>query len=254
MLHDRLDFDAMLAAVCGSGQPAAVQGIFLALFAVGLFGGFAHCGPMCGPFVLMQVGDTGREAPVLRRLATGLLPSYQLGRITTYVALGAIAGALGASFVAVTQFRWALSLLLALAALAFLLQALKSATRLLPGAGTALSGYLGAAFARAVAPILRGLPNSYVGPRGFLLGIVLGFLPCGFLYAALTAAAATGNPRAGAFAMAAFGFGTVPALAAVGIAGAGLIGRCRRIAAAAMPPIFLLNAVTLGGLALRLAG
>ena len=41
--------------------------------------------------------------------------------------------------------------------------------------------------------------------------------PCGFLYAALAAAAAAGNPALGALRMLAFGLGTTPALVAVGI-------------------------------------
>ncbi len=254
MLHERLDLEAILTALCGPGQTAALPGILLALFAVGLFGGFAHCGPMCGPFVLMQIGDSRRDALGMRRLAVGLLPLYQLGRLTTYVALGALAGGLGATFVTLTQFRWALALLLGLAAVSFLLQGLNVATRLLPAASGALGGRVAAIVARAAGPILRGSRSSYLGGRGFLLGLVLGFLPCGFLYAALLAAAATGDPVAGGFAMAAFGLGTVPALVAVGIVGASLAGRWRRIAIVLTPAIFLLNAVTLGGLALRLAG
>ncbi len=58
-----------------------------------------------------------------------------------------------------------------------------------------------------------------VGFRGYALGLMLGFLPCGLLYGALAAAAASGDPLTGAFAMIAFALGTVPALLAVGLAG-----------------------------------
>lgn len=254
MFHD-LDLASTVAALCGSGDPRALYGVLLALFSVGFFGGFAHCGPMCGPFVLMQIGGRDAGPPTLHRLATGFLPFYQLGRLMTYAVLGAVAGGFGASFVEFSHFHGAVSALLAVAASAFLLQGLKGTAlllRLRPSAnfGTRFS----AVFARAAAPLLRGTTGSYLGPRGFFLGIVLGFLPCGFLYAAVIAAMATGNALAGALAMLAFGLGTVPALAAIGLAGTSFVAHWRRIAAAAMPAIFLLNAATLGGIALHLAG
>lgn len=253
MAH-HLDFPATLAALCGSADPFALFGILLALLSVGFFGGFAHCGPMCGPFVLMQVADREAAAPMLRRLSAGLRPAYHLGRLTTYAGLGAVAGGLGGSFVALSHFRWAISALLALAAASFLFQALGAAARFLrlPFA-VALGARLGDLIARAAQTISRGASGSYDGARGFLLGVVLGFLPCGFLYAALIAAVATGNALAGGLAMLAFGLGTVPALAAVGLLGAGLAQRWRRVAAAALPPVLLLNAATLGGIALHLA-
>jgi uncharacterized protein len=83
---------------------------------------------------------------------------------------------------------------------------------------------------------------------------VLGLLPCGFLYAALLAAAASGGAIAGALAMAAFALGTIPALAVVGVAGTALLRRWRMAARSVAAGIFLLNAATLGALALRLAG
>lgn len=254
MFHD-LDLAATVATLCGSGDSRALYAVMLALFSVGFLGGFAHCGPMCGPFVLMQLSASDAGPLTLRRLATGLLPFYQLGRLTTYAVLGAVAGGFGASFVELSQFHGAVSALLAVAAFAFLWQGLKG-TALLPWphSSAAFNTQLSAVFARAMAPFLRGLSGSYRGSRGFLLGITLGFLPCGFLYAGVVAAMATGNALAGGAAMLAFGLGTIPALAAIGLAGTGFAQHWRRIATATMPAIFLLNAVTLGGIAFHLAG
>jgi hypothetical protein len=232
-----------------------LYGVALTLLAAGLVGGFAHCGPMCGPFVLMQLGDRAGDTLVLRRAVPGLLPSYHLGRIATYVLLGAVAGGIGAAFTGIAAFHWTLSAILGLAAFSFLTQALKGATRIAPGfLGAAIGVQLGGFIARAARPFLTRPGQGAFALRGFFLGIILGFLPCGFLYAAVATAAATGSAGAGAVAMAAFGLGTVPALAAVGIAGAGLARRWQRLAAAALPPIFLLNAITLGGIALHVAG
>lgn len=232
-----------LAALCSAGDPWAVFGIALALFGTALVGGFGHCGPMCGPFVLLQLpGDP--EAPVLRRLGGGLLPGYHLGRLTTYVALGAALGALGGALGGLQPFHWLLAALLGLAALAFLLQALK---RFLPSPGEGVAARLAGKLARVAAPLLRR-------GGGYALGLVLGFLPCGFLYAALIAASATGSALGGGAAMAGFALGTVPALALIGLLGAGALHRFRRLGALAATPVLLLNAATLAAFALRAAG
>jgi len=236
-----------LAALCGASDPLALFGITLALFGTALVGGFAHCAPMCAPFVLLQLpGDSG--GGLLGRLGGGLLPGYHLGRLTTYTALGAALGASGDALGLIGGAHWALALLLGLAALGFLLQALK---RLLPARPLpALGLSLAAPLARLAAPLLRrrGAAASYA------LGLVLGFLPCGFLYAALLAAAATGSAAGGALAMAGFALGTVPALVVVGLFGAGVLHRFRRQAALAATPILLLNAAALAGFALRAIG
>ena len=80
---------------------------------------------------------------------------------------------------------------------------------------------------------------------GYLLGVALGFLPCGFLYAALAAAAASASAPGGALAMLAFGLGTIPALVVVGIAGQTAGQRWQRGMAMIAPVVLLANAVLL---------
>jgi hypothetical protein len=101
-----------------------------------------------------------------------------------------------------------------------------------------------------LASFTRGLDRTGTG-GGYLLGVALGFLPCGFLYAALAASAASASPVRGAVAMLAFGLGTVPALIAVGIAGQTAAHRWRRGVAILSPAVMLLNAALLIVLALR---
>jgi sulfite exporter TauE/SafE len=50
----------------------------------------------------------------------------------------------------------------------------------------------------------------------FLLGVLLGFLPCGLLYPIFMNAAASGGFLPGVFTMAAFGLGTAPAMLSFG--------------------------------------
>ena len=83
----------------------------------------------------------------------------------------------------------------------------------------------------------------------YLLGLALGFLPCGFLYAAIAAAAASAQPGMGAVSMAAFGLGTAPVLMAVGITGHAAGRRWNRGVIVAAPALMVLNAILLLALA-----
>jgi uncharacterized protein len=241
-----------LAALC-TASPAA-GGLMLGLLLAGLAGSAMHCVPMCGPFVLGQVADRMARVPAVRlcelqRVHGGLLLPYHLGRITTYPGLGALAAAMGSTLSRLPWLSRLSGLLLLVAALLFLGQALRRLVpalhALLPDATAAPPG-----FVRLIAG-LTGRVDRSTRLSGLLLGLALGFLPCGFLYAALTAASASGGPAAGALAMAAFGLGTVPSLVAVGIAGQAAGRRWQRATASVAPAVMLLNAVLLGVLALR---
>lgn len=224
--------DLLGSSFCGS-PPVIAGGLFL----TALIGSFAHCVPMCGPFVMMQL-PPDRGGPLLRRLAGAALIRYQAGRLITYIALGALAGKTGDLIAGDGSLRWPLAALFGLAALAFLARA---AAPLIP-----LSSGVGLLLSRIVIPLAARQPE------GFRLGLLLGLLPCGFLYAALAAAAATGSAVTGAAAMAAFGAGTVPGLVMVGLVGRTIIRRWQPMAAYLMTGLFLLNALTLSIAALHL--
>ena len=191
------------------------------LFLAGLAGGASHCAGMCGPFVLAQATagaaaqsreSTGR---FYRLRGAALLP-YHCGRATTYAALGALVAGLAGGAVAFTRWRWLAAGFLVLAALLFLGQGAAALTRWHPWAGK--SGRIGP-LARGLTRLARPFLADPRGVRGYGLGVLLGFLPCGLLYGALAGAAAAGGAAAGALAMLAFTAGTVPALMAVGFAG-----------------------------------
>jgi sulfite exporter TauE/SafE len=248
------DMDIGLAAVANwCGAIPLSGGLLTGLLVAGLAGSPMHCVPMCGGFVLGQVSDRMARLSMgqlceWRRLGAGMLLPYHLGRLSTYGTLGALAGALvrvpGSSAVSTG--------LLLLGATLLLMQALH---RLAPGAGRWLPRLdrTPGVWNRVLARTSRGLDRSSA-LGSYLLGVTLGFLPCGFLYAALTTAAATGSPAFGAAGMLTFGMGTIPGLIAVGIGGH-LAGRrwqsgLRRVS----PGIILVNAGLLAVLAMQRFG
>ena len=83
------------------------------------------------------------------------------------------------------------------------------------------------------------------------MGVALGFLPCGLLYAALASSAASGSAILGGLGMLAFGLGTVPALVVVGLSGHLLARRWRSGMTLGAPAVMLVNATVLLVLAIR---
>ncbi len=228
-------------------------GVLSGLFVTGLVGSISHCTGMCGPFVLSQVGAKLESVSVDRmgewhRIVGALAVPYHLGRMVTYMMLGALAaGALGQVSGGGDILRWASVILLGMAALGVMAVAFpKLGVSIFPTLG------VGARWTALVTGRARKLFERPIGWRGFGLGLVLGFIPCGLLYAALSTAATLGNPVSGALGMAAFTLGTVPSLVAVGIAGHVAAGVWRRPALEFSPWLLMANGFVLGGLAVSM--
>ena len=238
-----MDLVLQMIALCRQGLAHFAEqpgGLGFSLFLAGLGGSLVHCAGMCGPFVLGQVMTDAERATGYgewRRLAGAALAPYHLGRITTYTALGALAGAATALFAATAAFGWISALLLIAGAGFMLVQAFGHAI----GTGSPL----GPAVVRLAAP----LSASHRLLARYGLGVVLGFLPCGLIYGALGAAAGTGSPWRGALAMAAFAAGTVPILVVVGWSGHFFRRRLKGVARWLAVPLLLANATLMVALA-----
>jgi len=181
-----------------------------AMLAAGLASG-VHCVGMCGGIV--AAFDSRRVVPIvpagrtwLRRLA------FNAGRISTYSAAGAVAGAIGTAAYASGALP-AQSTLQVLASIVLVVIGLH-----LAGAGRLLSPLeaLGAPLWRRLQPAAARLMQAPGPTASFAAGLVWGWLPCAMVYAALAAAAFSGGPAQGALSMAAFGLGTLPFLLAAG--------------------------------------
>lgn len=216
-------------------------GVPASLFVAGLAGSVVHCVGMCGPFVLGQVMSgldrTGGGYGEWRRLAGAALLPYHLGRLTTYTALGALAGGATALFASTSAFGWLSGGLLVVAALLMVVQALGLAL----GGSSPMAGVL----TRLATPLSTA---TGAGAR-YGLGVILGFLPCGLLYGALAAAGGTGSAADGALAMASFAAGTMPALMATGWGGLLVRRRLRERGRWIAAPLLLANALLMLALA-----
>jgi uncharacterized protein len=239
------------AALCSTSAEHST--VLASLFLAGLFGGVTHCAGMCGPFVVAQVGQQLQHTPFAAatqwtRLRGAAALPYHLGRLTTYAALGALAGGLTDAFVAATSLSWLPPALLLVAAALFLVQA---AQALVPAERLGLRSLALTSLASRISAASAPLFADPRGRRGYALGLALGFLPCGLLYSALAAAAGSGSALAGAMGLAAFAAGTFPALFAVGY-GSLIVGqRARALTRLAVGPLAAVNGALLLVIAAR---
>jgi sulfite exporter TauE/SafE len=167
--------------------------------------GSLHCAGMCGAFVAMAC-QGGRP--------WAMQCAYHGGRLMTYVAMGAIAGGLGAM----------LDLGSSLAG--FEPVALTLASTLMIGWGlVVLLGAFGFKLPLPKSPggMQRLLMEGHratlrFGPslRALSIGLLTTLLPCGWLYLFVARAAGEASVGRGAIVMLAFWIGTVPILSAMG--------------------------------------
>ena len=176
-------------------------------FLFGLLGSF-HCVGMCGAIALALPGSAGTGAS--GRYVGGRL-LYNLGRTTTYAALGAGAGLLGQGLrlAGVQQ-----SLSVASGVLILLLVAV-------PERYTAqLAAALG--FSRPLAWVKNTLARLFQRSSLSALyttGLLNGLLPCGLVYLALAGALSAPGVAGAAAYMACFGLGTLPLMLGLSLSG-----------------------------------
>lgn len=183
--------------------------VLFTLLLAGLVSGLTHCAGMCGPFVAAQVGCGSKCDTQLQRLSGVALLPYHLGRMTTYMTLGVIAALLSKQILGTPLQHWLAVCFLVVAGVVFIMSALPKRS------GKAMAHPMGvsSSISLIAAPLMRN-PR---GARGYMLGAMLGLLPCGVIFAALMVVSTTGSPFTAALAMAFFTLGTFPALFLVGV-------------------------------------
>ena len=180
--------------------------------------GSVHCAGMCGGFVAIAGdGVTGRMR-LLSQLA------YNAGRLVSYAALGAAAGALG----------HAVDLAGNAAGIGRTAALISGAIMIVWGLGALLEtqGVRIVRGRKLVPPLLiaflaslRRRPPLW---RALTLGLATTLLPCGWLYAFAMTAAGTASPVSGALLMTAFWAGNLPILLGLGVIVSAAVGKIRK--------------------------
>lgn len=221
------------------------MGAYLVIFAAGFAGSF-HCIGMCGGFACALGRDPHGQGATLQR---HLL--YNLGRLSTYCFLGALAGALGQ--VICTSQGMTIPLLSSsldtgqriLAIIAGLLMVAMALQffGLLSGLHRLATGFGGSTLAVSLHNLLKAPGHA----AALAFGVFNGFLPCPLVYAFAAQAASTAGALPGFLTMASFGLGTFPAMLLMGGVGYTLAPAWRQRGVwLAGSCILLLGLITLG--------
>ena len=172
---------------------------------LGFLGSF-HCAGMCGPIALaLPLNRSSRSGIITGRLI------YNTGRIITYMLLGFVAGLIGHG-IAWAGFQKGLSLV---SGILILLIAMGSLYLTSMKISNPILTSISAAIRKPFRKLFR--QHSYSAMLG--IGLLNGILPCGFVYMATVAAAASGNLQQSVGYMAFFGAGTLPVMFFLSIAG-----------------------------------
>ena len=200
--------------------------------------GSPHCAAMCGGFVCFYSG--GRD-----RGSAWAHAAYNGGRLLSYVALGAIAGSLGAGLEHVGAM---VGVGRAAAVVAGALMVAWGAHRVLEHLGVGVrvprAGRLHAPIAAAMRAVSRRPPAV----RALVLGASSTLLPCGWLYAFAATAAGTGSTAGGAAVMLMFWLGTVPVMVGLAVLAQRALGPlARRLPVVSAAVLIVLGVLTVAG-------
>lgn len=180
----------------------------ISIITIAFLGSFGHCIGMCGGIVVAYSSakvDAGfsRQKQALSHLL------YSFGRVSTYVFMGVLFGYLGSAFAFDGQMNGIL--------------------KMITGVIMVLTGLSLIGWIKFLTIIEHSLSNAkwyktlfvkLIKSKSYLsfysLGLLNGFLPCGFVYFFAVTAANTANPISGGLVMLIFGLSTIPALFSLG--------------------------------------
>ena len=164
------------------------------------WGSIAHCSGMCGGIVLAYSSNLNTKSKVLSHIL------YNTGRVLTYSLLGFVAGLLAHTFTYTAMNVGAIKIVLGI---------------LMILVGLSFAGWIkfhlvlfkSDRLSNLFRTMLKG--NNYISL--FILGLLNGLLPCGFVYFFLLSAIEAENILQSTLTMFVFGLATVPIMMGLGL-------------------------------------
>ena len=180
----------------------------ISIITIAFLGSFGHCVGMCGGIVIAY-SSTKIKSDWTKKIQAIAHLLYSFGRVTTYTILGALFGLIGG---VVTFDNLTSGIFLIITGLMMVL------------VGLSLMGKIKfltiLEHSCSKSPLYQNTFKSLLGSQSlfsfYLLGMLNGLLPCGFVYVFAITAASTGSALWGAFVMLIFGLSTIPALFSLG--------------------------------------
>jgi sulfite exporter TauE/SafE len=182
---------------------------YITIISIAFFGSIGHCSGMCGGLVVAYTSSKidNKWGKSYQALAHFL---HNIGRVTTYTIFGFLFGAIG-SVVSVGMFGKGilfifLAIIMILMGLSFL------------GKSNFLTSIeIGISSSNSFKKVFISLLSKKTLSSFYLLGILNGAIPCGFVYFFLAGAVATSSPLLGGLVMFLFGIATIPTLFTIGM-------------------------------------
>ena len=177
---------------------------FTAIITFALLGSIGHCIGMCGGFIVTYT--TAKIKPDQSRFSQSTYHLlYNLGRVTTYTALGAFFGYFGSLWDISPLAR---AIMFAIAGILMILMGFSFAGKLKFLTSIEYPITRQPWFKKVfTSQLTSAKPSSF-----FTLGLLNGLFPCGLVYTMLVTATTTQSALLGAVVMAIFGLFTIPAL------------------------------------------
>ncbi len=204
--------------------------LLIAVFVSSLLGS-VHCVGMCGPFALLATRSegairarvpAGREStlvdiPAVSRISSVLRQSaYHLGRLTTYLVLGALMGGLARAGNGFGDHLGVGQWVAKVVGIGMIFLGVFRVKKLLAGGDVGVShSKFFEAWNRFLISVRKSVPR--LGPIGnaYTWGLISTWLPCGWLYVFALASASAGGVLQAMALMFAFWLGTLPWLGVV---------------------------------------
>ena len=190
-----------------------LESMLLTAFVVGLLGG-VHCLGMCGGVVGTLTFSLSPQHQLSQWRMLPFQLAYNLGRISSYVLVGALIGLLAASLSSLVPFLPFQQVLQVFAGLFMIALGMYLAGW---WTGVVMVERLGSRLWQRLQPYTQKLTPVKTLPQAWLYGMVWGWLPCGLVYSVLIMAFSAASMTQGALVMLAFGLGTLPNLLLMGV-------------------------------------